>query len=57
MRDHQHRDAAVHIQPREDLDDVPRRHGVEIARRFIGKQRARLRHDGPRDRHPLLLPA
>ena len=57
VRDEQHRDAALAVQPLEDAHDLDAGARVEVAGRLVGQQDRRLRHERAGDRDALLLPA
>lgn len=54
VRGHQHRGPRS-VEPAEQIHDVARQGGVEVAGRLVREQQLRLGHDGARDAHPLLL--
>src|SRR5262245_34588124 len=57
VSDEQQRDAALAVEPLEDLHDLDRSAAVERARRLVGKDDRRMIDKRPRDRDALLLPA
>src|SRR6478609_1989936 len=57
MRHHQHRDAALLVELRDELHDLPSHLGVEVTGWLVGEDDARVVHDGARDRDALLLAA
>src|ERR1035437_5471735 len=57
VRDHEHGDAAIDVEAGQQRHDIARGDRIEIAGRFVGKERAGLGDNGARDGHPLLLAA
>ena len=57
VRDHGDGQAKLGVQPRQELHDLVRACGVEIAGRLVGDEQGRPGDDGARDRHALLLAA
>ena len=57
VSDHQYRFVKLSIEAIHQIEHFFRGNLVEIAGRFVGNQNRGIRGDGPRDRHPLLLPA
>src|SRR4051812_20196885 len=57
VRDEHDGDAALDIQFLEDVHDLDRRAGIEVARRFVGEQDRRLVDERARDGDALLLTA
>ena len=57
VRDHQHGDSAIAVEPRQQFHDLERAFGVEIAGRLVGEQHVGVGDDGARDRDALLLAA
>jgi len=55
VRDEQHGDAALDVQPLKNVHDLDARPRVEVAGRLVGQQDGRLCHEGARDRDALLL--
>ena len=57
VRDHQHRDAALEVQPLEDPHHLDAGARVEVAGRLVGEQDRRVGDERARDRDALLLTA
>ena len=57
VRDHGDGQAKLAVEPRQQLHDLVRAGGVEIAGRLVGDEQRRPGDDGARDRHALLLAA
>jgi hypothetical protein len=57
VADQHQREPVLPPEPLEQRDDLVTGVLVEVASRLVGQQHPRVFHQGPRDRHPLLLPA
>ena len=55
VRDQQDRDAVLHVQPAENLQDLLAGARIEISRRLVGQQQDGLVDQRAGDRHPLLF--
>jgi hypothetical protein len=55
VRDEQHRQAELPLQPFEQLEDLRLDHDVQRGRRLVGDDEARAARERGRDHHPLLL--